>query len=199
MFGFVVGTVCLVGLVRVLRGGRRWPHHGHGFHHHHQHHRHGCGYGHGGGGGGGGGHRGGRCDRDVRDDRFDRDERGAGVDDRDAGPVMLRGFFVRLQTTPGQERVIVDALRELKGAFARASAAQRKSARDLADALRGEQLSTEAMGGVFASLDEGVEAIRSGAFSSLTTIHEVLEPQQRQAFADLLARGGGLEDLARSV
>src|SRR5690349_2029356 len=30
MFGFVIGTVCLIGLVGVLRRGRRWGHHGHG-------------------------------------------------------------------------------------------------------------------------------------------------------------------------
>lgn len=199
MFGFVVGTVCLVGLVRLLRGGRRCGHGGH----HGFHQRHGHGYGHGCGGGACGGHRGGRFDSRDRFDRSERDEADGfdgGFDDRgESAPVLLRGFFIRLQTTPGQERVIVDALKELKGAFAKASASQRKSARDLADALRGDQLSTEAMGGVFESLDEGVEAIRSGAFSSLSKIHEVLEPRQREAFADLLARGGGLEDLARSV
>jgi Spy/CpxP family protein refolding chaperone len=35
MFGFIIGTVCLIGLVRVLRGGRswhgRWGHGGYGY------------------------------------------------------------------------------------------------------------------------------------------------------------------------
>jgi len=134
MLGFVVGTVCLVGLVRLLRG----PRYGRscGWHHHHS--RGGCGddwrYR-------------GRSTRESFDGR-DVDDAG-GFDD--AGPVRLRALFQGLQTTPGQERVIGEALKELKGSFQKAGAAQRKSARDLADALRGDSLSMDAMGGVCAA------------------------------------------------
>jgi Spy/CpxP family protein refolding chaperone len=36
MVGIIVGTVCLIGLVKVTRGHHRWGHH----HHHHHGHRH---------------------------------------------------------------------------------------------------------------------------------------------------------------
>lgn len=185
MLGFVIGAISLVGLMRLLRrrhGGGRW-----------HHHRHGCG------GGGCGHHRGHRDDRGFDDDGFGFDSRG-GFDrgDRNA-PVFLRGLFERLQTSASQERVIIDALRELKGSFGKAKTAAKKSARDLGDALRGEQLSVDSMGTVFASLDEGQTAVRDGAFSALSKIHEVLDERQRKILADLISRGGGLEDLADAV
>jgi Spy/CpxP family protein refolding chaperone len=49
MLGFIVGTLCLIGLIKVLRAGRGWHHFGAGYG--------GCGHGYGsrGGWGGGGG------------------------------------------------------------------------------------------------------------------------------------------------
>ena len=66
MFGFIIGTLSLIGLVKVLRHGRGW---GHGWH-----------------GGGYGGRR----------------------------NWMLRRLFQRLDTTPGQEKVITEAFEELQ-------------------------------------------------------------------------------------
>ncbi len=209
MLGFVVGTLSLIALVRLVR--RR---HGYGggcgggyrsrWHHHHGHH-HGH---HGDCGGGGMRFRGrGRWSGGYEgDDGFDdgdgfdggRDEGNDGGADGNR-VVFLRSLFTRLETTPGQEKVIVDALKELKGSFAKAKSAARKSSRDLSDALRGDQLSMDAMGSVFASLDEGTAAVRDGAFSALTKIHEVLDERQRRILADLVARGGGLEDLSNAV
>lgn len=201
MLGFVVGTLSLIALVRLVRrrhgggGGcgygyrRRWHHHHndcggggcghHGRRHHHHDHR-------------------GRWSGGYEDDYgFDEGSEG-GFDDGNR-VVFLRSLFTRLETTPGQEKVIVDALKELKGSFAKAKSAARKSSRDLSDALKGEQLSMDAMGSVFASLDEGTAAVRDGAFSALTKIHEVLDERQRRILADLVAKGGGLEDLSNAV
>jgi hypothetical protein len=193
MLGFVIGSVCLLGLVRLVAGRR---HCGGGY----GHRRHGCG---GGGCGGGGwrgrhwGHHHGNQQQGWGGGYPGDSGHDSGVDDDDRqGPVFLRGLFSQLETTPGQERVIIESLKELKGAFGKAKAASRKSARDLSDALRGESLSMDSMGSVFASLDEGTDAVRNGAFSALTKIHEVLDERQRKILADLIARGGGLQDLA---
>ncbi len=198
MLGFVIGSVCLIGLVRLLRHRHGC---GGGFRGHHRGHRWSRG-GHGGCGGGCGG--GSRFDPRDRsrgfDSVFDDDERDeGGFDGGRGGVVFLRSLFTRLETTPGQERVIVDALKELKASFQKSDAAHRKSARDLGDALQGDALSMDAMGAVFASLDEGTAAIRDGAFSALTRIHEVLDGKQRKLVADVVSRGGGLADLAAAV
>src|SRR5215475_12529685 len=79
MFGFIIGTVCLIALLKVLRRG-----YGYGW-------SHGCGPC---GAGYDGSHHG----------RF-----GGGFGRR----WMLRWLFERLETTPGQERVILQAIERL--------------------------------------------------------------------------------------
>ena len=193
MLGFVVGSVCLLGLIRILRRGRACGHH-------HGNQRHGSGGGGGGGGCGRRWHHHHHHDHKHRQDGYGGGYDGDyGFDDDRGGAVFLRGLFSRLETTPGQERVLVDALQELKGAYQKAKTAQRKSAHDLGEALRGDSLSMDAMGSVFASLDEGNDAVRNGAFSALTKIHEVLDERQRRILSALIARGGGLQDLADAV
>ena len=186
MLGFVVGSVCLIALIKMFRRGRHCGHGHHGWRHQHGSGGHGCGGHHHQQHGWSGGYEG---DHGF-DDGFDDDD-----GDRNR-VVFLRSLFSQLQATPGQERIIVDGLKELKGAFQKAKSAQRKSAHDLSEALRSDTLSMDAMGSVFAALDEGTDAVRNGAFSALTKIHEVLDERQRRVLSDLIARGGGLQDLA---
>ncbi len=188
MIGFVIGTACLIGLIKGLRGHR---------YHHGWHQR--AWHGHGGGCGSSCG-----CDpgsswgsRGFGRGRFD-DLGGFPSNPGDEDPpVMLRGLFARLQTTPGQERTILEALRELKVA-ARAAADERaKSARQVAEALRGDEFRTENMGEAFSHLETGAEALRDAAFAALAKIHAVLDERQRRLVADLVGRGANvLEHLA---
>lgn len=186
MLGFVIGTVCLVGLIKVLRGHR----YGHGW-------RGGsCGC-HGpdacGGPGGSGRHRHGPWDA-PGPMGFDDFPGGPG---RDEPPVMLRGLFGRLRTTPGQERVILEALRELRTAARRAADEKAKSARQVAEALRSDDFRTENMGEAFVHLESGAEALRDATFAALAKIHAALDERQRKDLADAIARGANvLEHLA---
>jgi hypothetical protein len=199
MLGFVIGTACLIGLIKVIRG-RRYAYGGY---------RGGCGYGGGCGGGGwrrhhhhfahhahqhgpwGGPWGGGRAPFEPP---FERPSDDVG------GPILLRGLFERLQTTPGQERVIVAALKDLRGAFKKAAEEQAKSARQLAEAMKGAELKTENMAEAFAHVDSATEAIRDATFEALARIHEALDERQRKILADLIGRGGrALENLADQV
>lgn len=174
MLGFVIGTACLVGLVKVLRG-RRCGHGGYG------------GYGHRRWGGHGCGGRG--CDDGWgRRGRYD-DDGGRSYDD--GAPIFLRGIFERLGTTPGQERVIRDAVDELKQAAKKIADERRQTVRDVADAVRGADFSTEKMGDAFARLDGAVETLRTAAFSALAKVHDALDEPQRRKLADLIQRAGG--------
>ncbi len=200
MLGFVVGTACLIGLIKVLR------HHGGG---RYGYRRGGCGRGGWGGCGGGswggcgGPYGGGRAWRRHHhhgpwghgSEGFDDD--GAGGDEGGPGPVFLRGLFERLQTTPGQERVIAEALRELRAAFKRSAEEKAKGAKQVAEALRGDDFKVENMAEAFSHLETSTDAVRDASFSALARIHDALDARQRRILADLVGRGGrALEHLA---
>jgi uncharacterized membrane protein len=187
MLGFVIGTACLVGLIKVLRGGRCGGRYGF------RGHRHGCGGGGGCGHGGGGGWHHGRWD--ARDD----DGEGASWGGGGGGPIYLRAIYERLGTTPGQERVIQDALSELKAAAKKIKDERRQTVKDVADAVRGEDFSTEKMGDAFARVDGAVETMRTAAFSALAKVHDALDEEQRKKLADLISRAGGPSRFANDL
>src|SRR5580692_2500158 len=123
MLGFVIGTLCLIGLIKTLRWGRR---HGGG----------GCGYGrHGGfgrrGWGGGGGEYG---------DHGGGWGGGWGGGGWGGPSVFLRMLFQRLETTPGQEKVIVAAYEEMREAGQKARGEIKASRADVAKAMRSESI-----------------------------------------------------------
>jgi hypothetical protein len=209
MLGFIVGTACLIGVIKLIRG-RRHGYYGHGYGHGYGR---GCGYTshHGGadcgpgarGCGPGGGwrrHQGPPWERYDRGDSGERGEWGEPIERDDRGPVLLRGLFERLQTTPGQERVIAEALRELRSAFKKATEEKAKGAKQVAEALRGDDFKVENMAESFAHLESSVEAVRDASFSALAKIHEALDEKQRRILADIVSRGGrALENLAEQA
>lgn len=154
MLGFVVGTLCLVGLVKVLGHGR-W---GHGR------------WGHGGWERGG-----------------PRGPWGWG-----GGPRrMMRGLFERLDTSPGQEKVLVEVAHEIREAGAPLREEMRASRRAIADALRAKVVDEEALGALFARHDDVLREARKRAVGALARVHDTLDDRQREAFAALLERGFG--------
>lgn len=138
MFGFLIGTACLVGLYKVTRGG--WGHPG---------------------------HRG----------RWGR------------GRWMLRGLFQRLDTSPGQEKVITESFEALRGAASRFRGEADKLRADLSAALRGETMDHEPLKAAFHRQDALVEALRRELLVSLGKVHEALDPRQRGELAELIESG----------
>lgn len=154
MFGFLMGTACLVGLFWVLKGPRHFGHGCHGF-------------------GSRSGH-----------ERFDG-RRGFG------GRAFLHWLFERLDTTPGQERVIRAAADDL---FDRVWAARREvddSRKDVARAVRAESFDAEAMGEAFAKHDSAMAELRKALIDGLAKAHEALDERQRQRLAELIESGLG--------
>src|SRR5687768_8445149 len=121
MFGFLIGTACLIGLYKVTRG--HW----------------GGGWGHGHG-------RGGRWGR---------------------GSWMLRRLFQRLDTTPGQEKVISESFQALKDTAAKFRGEADKVRRDVAQALRGQTLDHEPLKAAFTRHDALVEELQREVLVSL--------------------------------
>jgi Spy/CpxP family protein refolding chaperone len=206
MIGFLVGTLCLLGLLRVLRkgrGGRR------------RHCEGGCGFrGHGRRFGGdgewdprgprdegdreyGGPYRSGPGDHGAEENgRAHRhDEEASGWRDRGGfggfgGKAVLWEAFRRLDTTPGQEKVIravVDDLRARRGVI---RDEMKKARGDAARAMRGEQWDENALGEAIARIDGSVEATRKALVDAMAKTHEVLDEKQRGVLADLIENGG---------
>ncbi|WP_394847594.1 periplasmic heavy metal sensor [Pendulispora brunnea] len=183
MIGFVIGTLCLVGLVKVLRRGRYYagPYYAFGG---------GCGGHHdysGGYGGGGGGYR----DPWRRDSwQFDdepRWQRRGGFGPR----FVLRGLFERLQTTPGQEKAIMQALDDLRAAGRGIREEMRGARSEVATAMRGESFDEVALGGATARVEHGIDTMRKAGIDAFAKIHGALDERQRAQLADWLERGPG--------
>jgi len=174
MLGFIFGTVCLVALIKVVRHGRhggwRYAHGcGHGGWHGH-HHDHGPGEGFGPPWARGGWGRGGRG--------FGRD-------------FMLRGLFSKLETTPGQEKVIRDAFEKVRETMREARAEWRDTS-ELSSLLRNETFDRTAAEGVSGKADASFAKVRVVVVEALAQIHEALDDRQRRILADLIeSRGRG--------
>ena len=164
MFGFIVGIVCLIGLIKVVRRGR---------HHHHFGGHHGChGPRH---------HRG-----------WGRHHRG-GPRRGPGGPFgrrALHRLFERLDTTPDQERVIREAFDEV---FAEGGK-MREHARGLGDATRetmaAELFTEDVLEQAFADQDAAIARFRESVKHGLKEIHEVLDERQRQELSSMMRRFG---------
>jgi Spy/CpxP family protein refolding chaperone len=146
MFGFVIGTLSLIGLIKLSRW-QRW----------------GGGYGYGGGGYGG----------------------------RGGGPRnwMLRRLFQRLDTTPGQEKVIAqafDTLREKAQAFREGAFASKA---DVAKAVSGEHFDAETVRDAFAKHEVQFDSLKNELIAQMQKIHEALNPEQRKQIGQLIEYG----------
>jgi Spy/CpxP family protein refolding chaperone len=184
MLGFIFGTVCLVALIKVLRHGRGWHggwryahggcgHHGYGG----GHGWHGHDHGHGGppwarwGGGGGRG-----------------------------GFFGERFLFSRLETTPGQEKVIRDAFQKVRDT-AREARQEWRDTSELTTLLRGDTFDRTAAEGLSGKADASFAKLRVVVVEAFAQIHEALDDRQRRILADFIeSRGrGGFGPFARNA
>lgn len=143
MFGFFLGTACLIGLVALISRGRR---------------RH-CGHHH------------------YQSRRFGR------------GRWMMNALLDRLDTTPGQEKVVretvdgfVDELRSARREF-------KGSRSEVAQAVRGAHVDTALLESVFARHDQTIAHVRNSALAAFARIHETLDERQRKILADMIESG----------
>lgn len=205
MVGYLIGTLCLVGLIWTLRGGR---HHGR-----RGRFRGGCGpsfYGggcgpsfHDGGGRGFDDDRGGGGDWGYREgppwarpgEGGPDGGGGGGRWARRGGPWGwgLRGIegaiFRRLNATPEQEKALGEAFDGLRAAMRAAREGAYKARGELAAALRQEQVDATKLGELIAQFDASTGGVREAFTSALFKAHEVLDVRQRRELAELLEGG----------
>jgi Spy/CpxP family protein refolding chaperone len=185
MLGFILGTACLIGFIATARAGRCGRRGWHGGCGPHAWHGGGggcadggCGHGHG----WGGHHRG----------PFGH---GPGFGGRGfwqaGGPraFFLRTLFERLDATPGQEKVILAAIEELRAAAAAHHGELEQSRKDLAKAIKSPGFDEAHLGELFARHDAAIEAMRRAFVGSMAKVHEVLDERQRGALAEVVEEG----------
>jgi hypothetical protein len=161
MLGFLIGTACLIGLVKTLGGGCGSRYGGWGYHG-------GCGRGRGPQG------------------PFDP----FGPDAREHRPgFFLRGLFQTLETTPGQEKVIADAVSEVREAGRKLRGELKDSRADVAKAMRAATFDEVLFGDLFSRHDTALESIRKSVVGALARTHDALDERQRARLADLVERG----------
>jgi hypothetical protein len=170
MLGFIIGFASLYGLVRVIRGGRGACGGG------------ACGGGRWHGGGWGGHHRGGWGGH------HSHGEHGGWGGGRD---FWLRGISQRLDATPGQEKVIRQAVEDLKAAAQSGKGELDATRRDIASAVRSGAVDEVQLGELFARHDEKLREMRKTFVGSLAKVNEALDEDQRKKLAEILEGGFG--------
>jgi Spy/CpxP family protein refolding chaperone len=141
MFGFLIGTACLVGLAATLRAGC----HGRGRH-----------FGH------------------FR---------------RHGGRFFLNALLDRLDTTPGQEKTIREAVDQFSEDARSARRAMRATRGAVARSIEQSTFDAGALDAVFREHDGVIDGLRKSAVSAFARIHETLDDRQRKTLADLVESG----------
>lgn len=168
MFGFVIGTLSLVALLKVVGSYRRGyrcaggPEGFGGWHGHRWGHRHGGWHGRRGWHHGGGWRR-----------------------------FALYSLFERLDATPGQEKVITAAMDELRTKLRAMREQWHSSKNNVAEAFRGDTLTESQTSELLSPFASHFDELRAATGEAMRKIHEALDPRQRGILADLMERGWG--------
>jgi hypothetical protein len=102
----------------------------------------------------------------------------------------LNAVLARLDTAPGQEKVIVAVLEEWLDRARDAGRELRDTRRDVAQAVRGERVDDARLNEVFGRHDAALDKLRAGSVDALRRVHEALDERQRKILGDLIDSGG---------
>ena len=103
----------------------------------------------------------------------------------------MRWLFERLDTSPGQEKVIVQAADDLTEAFEKMRDELSATRAAIARSLRGETFDSASLRELDAKHDELIDNLRKTLRTALSRTHEALDAKQRRELADLLEHGFG--------
>lgn len=160
MLGFLVGTACLIGLVLVLRGRRRF-----GF--------------------------GPWASRGCHRGRHDYGGRGGDAGWRGGPRGALRWMFERLETTPGQEKVVLAAVDDLRAHGQGAKEKLRSATSEVATTLGADVFDEAAARAGFEKMENVVIETREAVLGALGRVHEALDSRQRKELAAMLEKLAG--------
>lgn len=107
------------------------------------------------------------------------------------GRYLFHRVLDRLDTTPGQEKVIREALHDLKQEAWSLRAEAKGTRSELAAALRAPELDRALVDRVFVKHDELLEKLRASFVQAADRVHGTLDEQQRRKLADMIESGPG--------
>ncbi|HEX2880862.1 MAG TPA: periplasmic heavy metal sensor [Polyangiaceae bacterium] len=102
------------------------------------------------------------------------------------GRFGLNALFDRLGTSNAQEKVILAAVSDVQGQLAGLRGGLREARSTVAQALREEQFNAERVGAALAQREVELAQLRQSVVTMLATVHETLDPQQRQQLGRLV-------------
>ncbi|HEY2406684.1 MAG TPA: periplasmic heavy metal sensor [Polyangiaceae bacterium] len=108
---------------------------------------------------------------------------------RGRGRFLLNALLDRLDTTPGQEKVVRETVEGFVEELHGARREFRGSRVNVAQAVRGAAVDTGALQNVFEKQDQTIAHVRSAAVTAFGKIHETLDERQRKILADLIESG----------
>ena len=108
---------------------------------------------------------------------------------RPGGRGPLRWLFQRIDTTPGQEKVIAEAADALRGTMRGWHDDAERMRSDVARSIRGETFDAAALEEAFARAEARLATVRETLRGQAARVHEALDTRQRAELADLLASG----------
>ncbi|ATB41624.1 hypothetical protein CYFUS_007091 [Cystobacter fuscus] len=103
----------------------------------------------------------------------------------------MRHVFERLDTSPGQEKILVQAVEDVIQAAEKLRGLWGDTRSAWAQSLRGEHFDGASLREQDAKQDALVDELRKTIQASLAKVHEALDPRQRRELADLVERGWG--------
>jgi Heavy-metal resistance len=101
----------------------------------------------------------------------------------------LRRMFDRLDTAPGQEKTILNAIDDLTEQARNAIEDQAETGKRVAGALREEHLDERTFAAIFDEPLSRLGTLRDDFAKAVSTVHETLTPAQRGRLADLVESG----------
>jgi uncharacterized membrane protein len=105
-------------------------------------------------------------------------------------------MFERLDTTPGQEKVIQQAFEDLREK-GRAAKNDMKTARaEIAKAMRSTSFDEVSVGTATAQVEAVMDSMRKAGIDAFAKVHEALDERQRGLLADFIENGPRFRDFA---
>ena len=105
------------------------------------------------------------------------------------GGRFFHRILERLETTPGQEKVIREAISDLKEEAWSLRSEVRGTRSELAQAIRAPELDKALIDRVFAKHDEVIEKLRASFLRTAEQVHGTLDERQRKQLADMIESG----------
>ena len=112
--------------------------------------------------------------------------------------MIARRVLVHLDTTPGQEKAIRNAVETLRNNLMDARSELSAVRRDLASAFGGDVFDEQALAAAIAKQDTFVTRARTELVQAMREVHEALDGRQRKQLAEWIAGGFSWRDLRGS-